>query len=146
MVEPVGSDLGHYERLVRMEREGSLAIGVSRVFAKHLYLQVPAREFFDKAGDYPQIHKAVVFSVWIAGPIFLFGSLALLIMALTWWSLAAGPVAVLIWIFYRAMSRKGSANTLWVSMLLHRCSVKPSDLIEEEGGSERATSSVLIGL
>lgn len=99
-----------HEALVQRWNDGQLLVGIERAFARDLFLRMPTAEFFRLTGEKPRFEKSVVWLAFVGSCGSLIGSLALLIPAGGWWSIALIPITLFWWCANLSMSVRGRST------------------------------------
>lgn len=107
-----------YKALVQSAYEGKILIGVDRIFARKVYMEVPAEVIYLLTGESPYFEKFVVWSAFLASPLAICASAIVAGFAFGWWALLVVPVAIVWWIVNRSISTLGRSSMGLVTLFL----------------------------
>ena len=110
--------MSKHEEIVQREREGTILIGVDRIFARKFYTSTPTRTVQEMTGETLLMDRALVMSALVGGPLMLLGSAVLAAFVAGWWALLLIPTGLVVWMAYYGSSSIGGARLSLVSMLL----------------------------
>ncbi|MBI2579370.1 MAG: hypothetical protein HYW27_00530 [Candidatus Aenigmarchaeota archaeon] len=97
-----------YKQLAASAYRGELLIGIDRAAARKFFTDVPLSQITAATGESPYFAKIIVWLAFLTGPMALFASFVLSIMAVRWYSVLTIPVSVFVWFgFYGDSSRRG---------------------------------------
>lgn len=107
-----------HKRLVQLEHQGRILVGVNRVYARKLYTDMPASAIKNATGETPCLEKLVVWFAFLASPLALLVSTLLAVISFGWWAFLIVPIAVSCWISNRSLSVRGDSSMWFITVAL----------------------------
>jgi len=107
-----------HQRLVELEDQGKVLIGVDRIVARRFYTDLPISTIEKETGEAPYLDKLVVWFAFLMGPLALAASLVLAFVAFKWWGLIYLVVCPLIYLAYSSASVRGDSALPGISIIM----------------------------
>ena len=76
-----------HKKVIELEKQGKLLIGVDRAVARRFYTDVPISKIEEETGETPYLEKTVVWFIFLLGPVALILSTVLGFLTFGWWGI-----------------------------------------------------------
>src|SRR5207249_10000082 len=86
-----------YEAFVQSACDGRAQIGVDRIYARQVYLEMATSAIEEATGETPYLEKVVVWFAYLASPLAIATSALLTALTFHWWALLLVPVELVAW-------------------------------------------------
>jgi hypothetical protein len=97
---------------------GKVLIGLDRSIARKFYTDVPFSHIIEETGEAPYFEKTVVFGAFVGGPLALFVSFILAVLAFHWWAALVIPASIVLYVVFSGASSMPKQGMASVSVLL----------------------------
>lgn len=108
----------NHEKLVELDGQGKILIGIDRVTARQFYTGVSIKKIKQETGESPYFEKTIVFGAFLLGPISLLATIILGFRFFNWWGIACLIFCPLIYFVYYGLSVRGNSKMIGISILL----------------------------
>lgn len=103
-------------KLIELEQQGRILIGVDRVMARKFYTDIPIPIIEEETGEAPYFEKMIVWLAFLVGPISLIASLVLAFFALQWWGVICVFLCPFVYFRYLSFSAKGDSSMIGITL------------------------------
>ncbi len=107
-----------HRELVEAEKQGSILVGVDRIYARKLYTDASFHCVEELTGEPVYIEKAVVWLSFLGTHLALVVSCVFAVLAFRWWAFLAIPGIIVAWFVYSSMSVRGGSKIGLITLLL----------------------------
>ncbi len=107
-----------HSRIVMMEGDGRLAIGIDRVFARKFYTDVPLTRIAQETGEKIYFEKTLIWVLFLAVHCGFVATALFSVLAFKWWRFLVIPGCVFLWFFYASQSVRGTSKAWFISAML----------------------------
>src|SRR5207249_6315752 len=106
-----------YEAFIQSACDGRVLIGVDRIYARQVYLEMATSAIEEATGEAPHLEKVVVWCAYLASPLAIATSALLIAFTFHWWALLIVPVVLVAWMLNAIYARRGRSS-IWLLAVL----------------------------
>jgi len=107
-----------YSDLVKLEKQGKIAIGVDRAMARKFYTDIPVKKIREETGEAPYFEKIIIWLAFLFAPISLLVSIIIGFWAFNWWGIGSLIFCPIVYFIYSSYSVKGNSRMIGITILL----------------------------
>lgn len=105
-----------HKKIVKMEQEGKIFIGICRAKARKFYTDVSGKRIEQETGEYPYLEKLLIWGAFLGSPIALLASIFLGFSSFGWWGVISMAAIISLYVTWLSSSSRGDSKIIGISI------------------------------